>query len=365
MKEFELETYLSKSVKNIVSDILKASFSYPKASLFMLQYKNYSTKATALRKQAEENNDHIPPFLIASITNACNLHCKGCFARANQSCSDDSFGKLLTDHEWNHIFLQAKELGIGFILLAGGEPLLRRDVLEIAGNVPEILFPVFTNATLLNEEYLTLFDKKRNLIPVLSIEGNQGTTDERRGDGIFQQLSHSMNKLMENKILFATSITVTSKNMQEVLSSSFVKQLTTSGCKAIIYVEYVPTNETDKILALDDTARDFMAKRLTEMRQEKNALLFLSFPGDEKSFGGCLAAGRGFFHINAQGGAEPCPFSPYSDTNLTETSLKDALRSPLFTNLSTSGILTKDHIGGCSLYVQDNAVRQALEDVTL
>ena len=46
-----------------------------------------------------------------------------------------------------------------------------------------------------------------------------------------------------------------------------------------------------------------------------------------------MAAGRGFFHINSHGSAEPCPFSPYSDTNVRDTSLRQALQSPLFTAL--------------------------------
>lgn len=53
--------------------------------------------------------------------------------------------------------------------------------------------------------------------------------------------------------------------------------------------------------------------------------------GDEKSYGGCVAAGRGFFHINSHGGAEPCLFSPYSDINVRDTSLWEALKSKLFT----------------------------------
>lgn len=68
-------------------------------------------------------------------------------------------------------------------------------------------------------------------------------------------------------------------------------------------------------------------------------MVYLSFPGDEKGTGGCVAAGRGFFHINSHGGAEPCPFSPYSDINVRDTSLKAALNSHLFTELRNGGFL--------------------------
>ena len=89
-------------------------------------------------------------------------------------------------------------------------------------------------------------------------------------------------------------------------------------------------------------------------------MVYISFPGDEKSSGGCVAAGRGFFHINSHGGAEPCPFSPYSDINVRETSLREALRSPLFMALQSGGILSDDHEGGCVLYEKREQVEALL-----
>ena len=90
-------------------------------------------------------------------------------------------------------------------------------------------------------------------------------------------------------------------------------------------------------------------------------MVYISFPGDEKSSGGCVAAGRGFFHINSHGGVEPCPFSPYSDVNIRNTSLKEALHSPLFMALRDGGILNDDHEGGCVLYEKRELVESLLK----
>ena len=135
MNNFELESYLSKGVERIVKGILNASLSNPRASIFMMKYVNASKKSRRLRESAEENGEHIPPFLIASITNQCNLHCKGCYARANNSCNDHSDTNTLTASQWGDIMKQADGLGIGFILLAGGEPFTRVDILEEAGEL--------------------------------------------------------------------------------------------------------------------------------------------------------------------------------------------------------------------------------------
>ena len=115
------------------------------------------------------------------------------------------------------------------------------------------------------------------------------------------------------------------------------------GCKVVFFIEYVPVNEDTIDLAPTDVERDLLLKELDGLRKDYEDMLFLSFPGDEKTSGGCLAAGRGFFHINSHGGAEPCPASPYSDINVRDTSLMEALNSKFFRSLRDGGILLDDH----------------------
>ncbi|NCB94122.1 MAG: radical SAM protein [Clostridia bacterium] len=362
----QLEEYLSNGVANIVKGIAKASLKNPKASIFMANYAMQSKKARAKREDAENNGEHIPPFLIASITEQCNLHCKGCYARANHSCGDicnSSLEKgLLTDTNWGNIFTEAEDMGIEFILLAGGEPFIRKDVLAEAGKHPKLIFPIFTNGTMIGGDYKELLDTHRNLMPVISIEGNQNTTDERRGAGVYQKLEETMMHLHKNGILFGASVTVTKENMQEVLSDDFVSTLKENGTKAVVYVEYVPVDHKTESLALDDEIREAMMTRLDILRKNVTEMVFIAFPGDEKTSGGCLAAGRGFFHINAYGGAEPCPFSPYSDMNVAKTSLKECLNSPLFKALQDNGNLLQEHVGGCVLFEQEEQVKQFLTE---
>ena len=136
--------------------------------------------------------------------------------------------------------------------------------------------------------------------------------------------------MMKNKVLFGASVTVTTANLKEVISKKFLYQLEEKGCKVVFYVEFVPVTQEATELAPGDEEREYLKNRLNEIRQSNDKMVFFSFPGDEKTSGGCLAAGRGFFHINSHGGAEPCPFSPYSDINVRE-----ALNSKLFQNLQS------------------------------
>lgn len=362
MNKFDLEEYLKKGVEKIVSEIIKSTLQNPKESMFMMQYALDCKNAYKKRKISQQKGQHIPAFLIASITTKCNLHCIGCYARANHNCSDsiEIQQDMLSTRRWSEIFDEAEKIGISFILLAGGEPFLRRDVLKEASKHKKILFPIFTNGTMIDDDMVEFLDKNRNMIPVLSIEGDNKITDKRRGEGTYDKLVLSMQKLRDKKIVFACSITVTKNNINQILKNDYVDNLKCMGCRGIIYVEYVPVDFKTRVLALDDEARDHMMEKLSIVRKENQDMVFIAFPGDEKASNGCLAAGRGFFHINARGGAEPCPFSAHSDVNLKEISLVDALKSPLFMKLKENGNLENEHIGGCTLFEQEQIVKELI-----
>jgi MoaA/NifB/PqqE/SkfB family radical SAM enzyme len=361
-QSIDLEAYLSEGVRQIVQDALKATLKSPRQSLFLARFLTACKQAEALRSASFEQGLHIPPFLIASITDQCNLHCAGCYARANASrFAIDAGGRLSAD-DWDDIFAQAEALGICFILLAGGEPLMRPDILERAAKHTNILFPVFTNGTLLQGKALELFDAQRNLTPILSIEGDAAHTDARRGGGVHTRLTDAMRSLAERRILFGASITATRENLASVINDHFLASLKENGCKLVFYVEYVPVAEATQSLAMTEAERITLNGRLETLRSREDDMVYIAFPGDELASGGCLAAGRGFFHINPRGGAEPCPFSPFSDSNVKAIGLREALRSPLFKKLTAQDILLQDHSGGCVLFGQEETVRQLLAE---
>ncbi|MBR2304409.1 MAG: radical SAM protein [Ruminococcus sp.] len=357
---FDLQAYLTKGVEKIVAQSVKAVLKNPAESKFMAGFALSAKKASSYRREMEDKGEHIPPFLICSITNTYNLHCAGCYARANHACGGGNTDPQLTAEEWNDIFTQAGDMGISFILLAGGEPTTRRDIIKKAAEHKKILFPLFTNGVFIDDEYYRLFDKARNIVPIMSIEGSKETTDKRRGKGVYDRLNANMEQFKKKGLIFGASVTVTTKNMEEVTSYEFVEKLRSKGCKAVIYVEYVPVDGTDTDLAFEDSHRELFEERFSELRQNIDDMVLVSFPGDEKSSGGCIAAGRGFFHINSSGGAEPCPFSPYSDINVKDTSLREALNSKLFKYLQSEDVLLDEHKGGCVLFEKQDIVQALL-----
>ena len=354
----ELNDYMEQGVTLLKRQVGRYYWHNPAGRRWLASFLPALAKSAVLRRRTAAEGLLTPMFLICSVTSRCNLHCAGCYARAGGLCSDTDSGSQLTAAEWRQVFRQASDLGASFILLAGGEPLLRRDVLEVAAELPELAFPVFTNGTLLNADYLALFDRCRNLIPVLSQEGDAAETDARRGEGIAQSLEQTMAILRQRGVLYAVSLTVTSRNLYQVTDGKFLQNLRQQGCGLLFLVEYVPAQSGTEQLTLSAAEARWLNERVATLREDFRDMALFSFPGDEKFTEGCLAAGRGFFHINPNGGAEPCPFSPFSQLNVKNSSLREVLASPFFAAARRLGAEEKEHEGGCALFHQEGEMRR-------
>ncbi len=372
-----LSVFLSDGIRGIAATIGHFYLQDSQSRSFVLQLAHNARASAKARARYEKKGVHIPPFLIASIASQCNLRCPGCYARANGSCGETGQTCAsnaaepspcaapgdLTAAQWGQVFRQAETLGMSFVLLAGGEPLMRRDVLEEAAAVPALVFPIFTNGTLLDETYLTFFHRNRHLIPVLSIEGDAAQTDARRGRGVALQVEQTMARLSALGILFGVSITVTAENMEAVTEPAYTTGLREQGCGVVFFIEYVPAQESTDHLVLSPQSLAILKAKVEALRQDKQnaGINFLSFPGDEDNMGGCLAAGRGFFHINAAGGAEPCPFSPFSVLNVRDHPLLEVIQSPFFSSIrQISAAEAVSHRGGCTLFEHRDQVMAAL-----
>lgn len=337
----------NENIVTMFKDALRFSLNFPRYFPFLLSTIGNQRRAVVKREKFESQGLHVPPFLIFSITHRCNLQCKGCYAHA----FNPKGGQELSDKKMAEIIDEASALGISIILIAGGEPMVRPELFQIMGNHPEIIFPVFTNGTLLNEEKIQLIRKYKNIIPVISIEGHLIETDTRRGTGIYGKILQSMKLLKANKIIFGSSITLTQKNFDIVTSEAFAQELILQGAKVVFYIDYVPIQENTENLVLTEVqARK--VPLLTVEYQKKFPALFIGFPGDEENLGGCLSAGRGFLHISPEGRIEPCPFAPYSDMNLQEKSLKEALQSKLLTEIRKNHDRLVETRSGCALWQQ-------------
>jgi MoaA/NifB/PqqE/SkfB family radical SAM enzyme len=164
--------------------------------------------------------------------------------------------------------------------------------------------------------------------------------------------------------MIGLSVTLTRDNFEEVTHPAWLKKFMDRGCRLFFLVEYVPQSESDLSACLREDQKNELQTRL-ELLRKKMPALFVSLPGDEKKYGGCLAAGRGFVHVGADGALEPCPFAPYSDLNITNMSLKDALKSPFLSKIRASHHLLSEAQGGCTLWENRDWVDEQLTNAQL
>lgn len=297
------------------------------------------------RKKNLSTGLSVPPVIIFSITGKCNLSCAGCYARASaapelQELSEERFRGLIGE---------ADMLGTRIVFLAGGEPLLRKDLIRAAATFKKTEFLLFTNGTLLDESMVRFLHGHRNLFPVFSVEGGGEATDSRRGEGVFARFEKATGLLQRHKMQFGLSITVTTENVAIVTNDTFVSSMVRQGCRFFIYVSYIPVATGTASLVLTAEQVEKLDSALALFRK-KFGVLFVSFPGDEERFGGCLSAGRGFVHINAAGGVEPCPFAPFSDVSVAGATLETALRSDLLRTIRENRDKIEEHGGACALF---------------
>jgi len=349
-------TILNRNLGIFFKDAVRTALSNPAQAYFFLKALRWQRKAARIRARWQRDGVNIPPIIIFSVTTRCNLSCSGCYAQALHPPSDNE----MSEAEIRTMMNEARELGVSFFVIAGGEPFLRPEILEIMKDFPEILFLVFTNGLLIDQEMLGRFKKQRNVVPMVSLEGHADDTDGRRGEGVHQFLQKLIGKLRKQGIFFGTSLTITRPTFNTLTGHQFVKNLVQAGCRFFLYLEYTPTVQGTEELVLTSVERAQLMSLTDSFRRDFSALFF-AIPGAEAEVGGCLAAGRGFVHVTAEGDMEPCPFAPFSDSNLRDSSLKDALQSRLLGVIRQHPENLKVTEGGCTLWKRRAWVESLLD----
>jgi MoaA/NifB/PqqE/SkfB family radical SAM enzyme len=323
--------------------IIRADPSLLFAGTSLLWHQN---QAAATRAEYEKEGLFVPPVMIVSITSRCNLACTGCYMKKRREQPAPDMGPDVL----KSVVSQAATLGVSVIVIAGGEPLVRKEeILGIAGSFPQILFPVFTNGLLIDATTAEALSGLKNIIPVISFEGFRPETDLRRGSGVYDRLLAACSLLKARGIFFGCSITVTRENIGRVLDEPFIRSMLAAGARAFVFVEYVPIEPGTDALVLTPDQRKRLCSSLGTFTKTFPAL-FIGFPGDEEEYSGCLAAGRGFVHIGPSGDLEPCPAAPFSDANLATVPLQEALRSDFLEKIRCSHNVLTETNGGCALW---------------
>lgn len=310
--------------------------------------------ADSFRKKLDIN---IPWAILMDPTAACNLNCIGCWA-AEYNKKDSLSNELL-----DRIITEGKELGIYMYIYSGGEPLVRKDdLIKIAGKHNDCMFLAFTNATLIDEKFVKELSRVGNFALAISVEGFEDETDMRRGKGTYKKVMEAMDLLKEEGIVFGFSTCYHSKNVDAVGSEEYLDLMIEKGCTFGWYFTYIPLGK-DAVLDLvaRPEQREYMYRFVRKMR-EKKPIFILDFWNDGEFTNGCIAGGRNYFHINANGDVEPCAFIHYSNVNIKDVSLLGALKSPIFMEYKKNQPFNKNHLRPCPLLDNPEKLRQMVHN---
>lgn len=323
--------------REVDNDVLKATFEN-----FLL---NANIVGWPIQEEMRSKyNCNIPWAILLDPTSACNLHCTGCWAA-------EYGNKLnLSLNEIDSIIQQGKELGVYMYIYTGGEPMVRsKDIIALCQKHSDCQFLAFTNATLIDEAFADDMLRVKNFIPAISLEGFEMATDGRRGNGVYQKVLRTMSILRQKRLPFGISACYTSQNLDSISSDEFIDQLVKWGAQFIWYFHYMPVgNDAVPALMPNPQQRKAMYYRIREIRSTK-PLFAMDFQNDGEYVGGCIAGGRRYLHINANGDVDPCVFVHYSDSNIREKSLLDCLRSPMFMAYHDGQPFNDNHLLPCPM----------------
>ena len=325
-----------------------------------LGYEAFFRGTKTIRANREKYNCNIPWLILFDPTDACNMHCAGCWSGTYGHKHNLSF------EDMDKIITQGKELGAYLYMLTGGEPMVRKkDILRLAEKHNDVVLALYTNSTLIDDDFCKEVVRLGNITFQLSIEGTPETNDARRGIGHYEAVMNAMDLFRKYGIIFGISVCYTSANIEAVTSEDFIRFISDKGARFGFFFHYMPvgSNAVPSLMPTVEQRRK-MIDQIRYLRSDKCDIDFfpMDFQNDGEYVGGCIAGGRNYFHINAAGDAEPCVFIHFSDRNIHDHSILEMLQSPLFMAYHEGQPFNRNHLRPCPMLENPQLIRKIVKE---
>ncbi|MEM7233221.1 MAG: radical SAM protein [Planctomycetota bacterium] len=307
-------------------------------------------------KRRMKRGEYFPPFLYISIINSCNLRCQGCWvdvAHPQNTIDLQAMNKLIGE---------AKEMGNSFFGIVGGEPFMHPELLEILEAHPDAYFQVFTNGQFITDEVAKKLHKLGNVTPLISIEGNEIVSDERRGrEGVYSKSMQGIENCLKNKVFTGVCTSLCQTNIDDLLKEEWVDRLIEMGVMYTWFHVYRPMGpDANPQLSLTREQQTRARKFVVEMRAKKPIVIIDAyFDGEGQAL--CPAANGVSHHINPWGDIEPCPIVQFSKENIHDESrsLREKFVESEF--LADFRKLAQDTTRGCIVLERPDLLKELVE----
>jgi MoaA/NifB/PqqE/SkfB family radical SAM enzyme len=310
-------------------------------------------------KRRMRRGQFFPPFLYVSIINSCNLRCQGCWvdvAHKQQTISPDAFHTLVRE---------ARQMGNVFFGIVGGEPFMHPHLLDMLEEHPDCYFQIFTNGHFITPERAKRMWQLGNVTPLISVEGTQIVSDERRGRaGVLGKTMQGLHNALDAGVFTGVCTSLARTNIDDTLKEEWIDTLIEMGVLYTwfhVYRPMGPNPNPDLCLTPEQALR---ARRfVVEMRAKKPIVIIDAYhDGDGKAL--CPAANGISHHINPWGGIEPCPIVQFSKESIHSTAadprpLKEKFLSSAF--LADFRKLAAETTRGCIVLERPDLLKKLVE----
>ena len=322
---------------------------------FVVNFGLRGMHAVAEFQKRKKKGEAFPAFLFLSVTNACNLSCRGCWVRPTKPARELDIETL------NKIVAQSKDQGAKFFGILGGEPLLHRGLFRLFEAHPDCYFLLFTNGTLLSQETARCLNLAGNVSPLISIEGLETVSDERRGGkNVFTRAMQGIRHCRENGLVTGVASSVCASNIEDLATETFLRELIDLGVHYMWYYIYRPVGpDPSPELALTPDQVYALRRFIVESRR-KHPILIVDSYWDHEGRALCPAAVGIGHHISPEGDIEPCPPIQFAGENICNGKpMVDLFNDSEFLNRfkQTAAKATR----GCILMERPDLLKQVVE----
>ena len=262
-------------------------------------------------KKRLRQGQFFPPYLYISIINSCNLRCTGCWVDVTHKqhrIEADALNRMITT---------AKGMGNSFFGLLGGEPFMHKDLLAVLEQHPDAYFQVFTNGHFITEDVARRLRKLGNVTPLISVEGTEVISDQRRGkSGVWTATMNGLQNCLKHKVMTGVCTSLCQTNFDDLLTEAWIDRLIDMGVMYTWFHIYRPVGPLPAPqLALSREQQRQARQFVVDMRCRKPIIIIDAYyDADGQAL--CPAATGFTHHINPWGDIEPCPVIQFAKESI-------------------------------------------------
>ena len=277
-------------------------------------------------KNRLKKGEYFPAFLYISVLNSCNLRCQGCWvdvAAPSQKIPEENFHRMIRE---------AVAAGNAFFGILGGEPFVHKNLLDLLEPHRDCYFQIFTNGQLITPEHAERMHSMGNITPLISVEGSEIVSDERRGKSdVLSKTLRGVQNCLDARLLTGVCTSLCQSNIDDLLTEKWLDRLIDMGVMYTWFHTYRPVGpEPNEQLALTPEQQLRIRKFVVEMRAKKPiAIIDAYYDYDGNAV--CPAATGISHHISPWGDIEPCPIVQFAKEKITDKrGLLETFRSSTF-----------------------------------